>query len=188
MKKTVVVVFGLLMILSVSLVSCKKKEVDPVDNPPVQNDEELITTMKLTFIDSAGIEPNKEFIFRDVDGPGGAAPTDFDTLFLTNNKIYKVKLTLLNEAVVPAENISDEVLNEADEHLFCFEPNLSGNLIVVRTDSDGTYELGLSSVWTTLSVSNGSILIKLKHQPGVKNGQCDPGETDIELNFPVKIQ
>jgi hypothetical protein len=30
--------------------------------------------------------------------------------------------------------------------------------------------------------------IELKHQPGIKNGTCGVGETDIDILFPVKIQ
>jgi hypothetical protein len=168
--------------------SCKKDKIDPVTTPPAQNEEELITTMKLTFTDSSGVDPIMEFYFKDVDGPGGNAPSLFDTIRLNNNKTYLVSLELFNESVSPAENISDEVLAEADEHLFCFTPSINGNLNIQRTDSDGVYEIGLSSKWKTLNTSNGSVLIKLKHQPGVKNGLCDVGETDIELDFQVEIQ
>jgi hypothetical protein len=168
--------------------SCKKDKPEPVSNPPTQNEEELITTMQLTFVDSSGVEPDKVFSFQDIDGPGGNSPTLFDTIQLNSNKTYFVSLVLLNESVSPVENISDEVLTEGDEHLFCFEPSIGGNLIITRTDSDGTYEIGLSSKWKTISVSNGTVLIKLKHQPGIKNGLCDVGETDIELDFKVEIQ
>jgi hypothetical protein len=168
--------------------SCKKDKIDPVDNPPTQNEEELITTMKLTFIDSSGIDPTKEFYFKDADGPGGNPPSQFDTIRIEPNKTYWVSLELFNESVSPAENITSEVLAEAIEHLFCFTSNMSGNLSIVRTDSDGTYEIGLASKWETTSASNGSVVIKLKHQPGIKNGSCDVGETDIELSFVVEIQ
>jgi hypothetical protein len=32
----------------------------------------------------------------------------------------------------------------------------------------------------------GDVKISLKHQPGIKNGSCDIGETDVELLFPFK--
>src|SRR3990167_2160051 len=56
------------------------------------------------------------------------------------------------------------------------------------TNSDGTYEVGLLSSWVTQAISTGETTITLKHQPGVKNGQCDPGETDIELTFHTIIE
>ncbi len=181
------IVVLVLAILMGSVFSCKKKE-NPITNPPDQNDAELITTFKLSFIDSAGIDPNMEFVFRDIDGPGGNAPSDFDTLVLGSNKTYFVTLTLLNESVSPSIDITSEILAEANEHLFCFSPAIGGNLSITRTDTDGTYELGITSKWRTLSTSDGLVLIKLKHQPGIKNGLCEPGETDVELEFQTKIQ
>jgi hypothetical protein len=187
MKIKVTILTSLIIATGLSLMSCKKKEVK-VESPPTQNEEELITTMKLTFIDTTGVQTNKEFVFRDTDGPGGNAPSAFDTIFLSSNYVYKMQITLLNESVSPADNISDEVLAEAVDHLFCLTPTSTVNLSILRTDSDGTFELGLSSKWTTQTSSTGNVLIVLKHQPGIKNGQCDPGETDIELNFPIVIQ
>jgi hypothetical protein len=186
MKKFNLIIFAIL-IVAINF-SCKKDKPVQVANPPVQNEEELITTMKLTFLDSSGVNPSMTFIFQDIDGPGGNLPTLFDTIRLNLSKTYFVSLELLNESVSPAENISDEVLAEGAQHLFCFETAIGGNLLINRTDSDGTYEIGLSSKWTTMNVSNGSVLIKLKHQPGIKNGLCDVGETDIELDFKVEIQ
>ena len=177
----------LLVLLIGSFMSCKKKE-NTITNPPDQNDSELITTFKLSFVDSAGIDPNMEFLFRDIDGPGGNAPSDFDTLILGSDKTYFVTLTLLNESVSPSIDITSEILAEANEHLFCFNPTIGGDLSITRTDTDGTYELGITSKWRTLSTSDGLVLIKLKHQPGIKNGQCEPGETDVELEFQTKIQ
>lgn len=173
---------------SMLALSCKKNKLDPIENPPSQNEEELITTMKLNFVDSSGIDPTLEFYFKDIDGPGGNAPSLFDTIRINSNKTYLVSLELFNEAVIPSQNISNEVLAEAVDHLFCFIPSINGNLTINRTDSDGTYELGLSSKWKSAATSNGSVMIKLKHQPGIKNGSCDVGETDIELNFQVEIQ
>jgi hypothetical protein len=186
MSKKINLVILLMLVMAVSI-QCKKD--DPIVNPPIQGEEdELITTMNLEFIDSAGVLTNQTFSFKDPDGPGGNAPTVFDTIALSANNTYNVAITLLNESVSPAEDITVEVLNEADEHFFCFEPSVAGNCIVTRTDSDGQYEIGLASKWNVLTISQGFMLIKLKHQPGVKNGTCSPGETDIEINFPVKIQ
>jgi hypothetical protein len=169
--------------------SCKKNKIDdPIDQPIDDHEEELITTMKLIFSDSAGVLPDRTFQFQDLDGPGGNNPTMFDTLFLEDSTVYNVQVEILNESVNPAENLTSEILTEADEHLFCFTPmNLSG-LSIVRTDSDGTYQIGLQSKWRTIQTENGKVKIVLKHQPGVKNGSCDPGDTDIELYFEVRVK
>ena len=183
---------NILLIMSLLIIagfSCKKNKIeDPVSAPPAQNVEELITTVQLTFTDPDGILPTKTFQFKDVDGAGGNPPAFFDTIRLVQNQNYRVSMKLLNESNNPVIDISAEVLEEAKDHIFCFTPiNLSG-LSVVRTDSDGVYEIGLQSLWTTTEVTSGKIRVVLKHQPGTKNGTCDPGDTDVELEFEVRVE
>ncbi len=176
---------------SVALVilgACKKDKKDDVTNPPVVNEEELITTFQITFTDAAGVQPTVTAQFVDLDGAGGNAPTIFDSIRLQANTTYNASITLLNESVNPAEDLTVEVQEEDQDHLFCFSPTGTLNLAITRTDSDGTYEVGLLSSWVTQAVSTGETTITLKHQPGIKNGQCDPGETDIELTFHTIIE
>ncbi len=179
----------LLSVISLSILfqACKKDN-NEVDNPPpVQNEEEVITTLQLTFIDQAAIAPVVTATFRDPDGDGGIGPDIFDDIVLQNGSVYSVTLVLLNETVSPADTISIEVLEEADEHLFCFSP-LGCDLSILRTDSDGTYEIGLESAWTTGVAGNGTVKVELKHQPDVKDGTCEPGDTDVEVVFEVIIE
>lgn len=177
----------LAVILMAAIVSCKKDEEKPQDPPPVTNEEEIITTMKITFTDVAGIEPTVEAVFSDPDGEGGNPPTVFDVIVLKNNTTYQASILLLNETVSPPDNISEEVEEEGDEHIFCFTSG-GVDITVVRTDSDGTYGIGLESEWTTGEPATGTMLIVLKHQPGVKDGTCEPGETDIELLFETVVE
>jgi len=177
--------FGL--VCMVALASCKK-DADLVEvPPPVGNEVELITTMTLLFSDDAGINPDVTATFRDPDGDGGLDYDIFDTIRLMNNTTYNTSILLLNETVSPADTISNEVLDEDDEHFFCFTPSLA-NLFIVRTDSDGMYEVGLQSQWTTGNAENGTTQIVLKHQPDVKDGTCAPGETDIDVTFVTEVQ
>lgn len=180
------VFIALTMLAALSLTACKKDK--KIENPPVVNEEELITTCQITFTDAGGIQPEVTYTFRDIDGPGGNAPELFDTIRLQANTTYNAVITLLNESVTPSENISDEVLEEADEHLFCFSPTAPLNLAITRTDTDGQFEIGLQSQWVTGIASTGETTIRLKHQPGVKDGTCDPGDTDLELVFRTEIQ
>lgn len=171
------------------MVGCKKDDDSPKpssSNPPV-NEEELITTVKITFVDTAGVEPTVTVFFRDPDGDGGNAPTQFDTIRLAANSVYNATLEVFDESKNPVENITTEIVEEADEHIFCFTPT-NVNLSIIRTDSDGTYEIGLASQWTTGTTSAGTTQVVLKHQPGVKDGTCAPGDTDVELNFVTEIQ
>lgn len=174
------------MAFAILLNSCKKDE-DDVTNPPDVNEEELITSMILTFTDSSGIEILKTVAFRDIDGEGGNGPIQFDTIRLSANTTYYSNIILLNETVTPPDTISNEVKEEGDEHLFCFEPAMV-DIDIKRTDSDGMFEIGLESTWRAGSAGNGKVKVSLKHQPdGLKTGSCDPGETDVEVAFETII-
>jgi len=178
-----------LFLAATLMVGCKKDKDSPKPNNPTPpaNEEELITTVKITFVDTAGVEPTVTVFFRDPDGDGGNAPTQFDTIRLAANSVYNATLEVFDESKNPVENITTEIVEEADEHIFCFTPT-NVNLSIVRTDSDGTYEIGLASQWTVGITSIGTTQVVLKHQPGVKDGTCAPGDTDVELNFVTEIQ
>lgn len=178
-----------LFLATVLIVGCKKDDdaPKPSSSTPPANEEELITTVKITFVDTASVEPTVTVFFRDPDGDGGNAPTQFDTIRLAANSVYNATLEVFDESKNPVENITTEIAQEADEHIFCFTPT-NVNLSIIRTDSDGTYEIGLASQWTTGIASVGTTQVVLKHQPGVKDGTCAPGDTDVELNFVTEIQ
>jgi len=178
-----------LFLAATLMVGCKKDKDSPKPNNPTPpaNEEELITTVKITFVDTGGVEPTVTVFFRDPDGDGGNAPTQFDTIRLAANSVYNATLEVFDESKNPVENITTEIVEEADEHIFCFTPT-NVNLSIVRTDSDGTYEIGLASQWTVGITSIGTTQVVLKHQPGVKDGTCAPGDTDVELNFVTEIQ
>ena len=178
-----------LFLAATFMAGCKKDDdaPKPSSSTPPANEEELITTVKITFVDTAGVEPNVVVFFRDPDGDGGNAPTQFDTIRLAANSVYNANLEVLDESKNPVENITTEIQEEADEHIFCFTPT-NVNLSIIRTDSDGTYEIGLASQWTVGNASIGTTQVVLKHQPGVKDGTCAPGDTDVELNFVTEIQ
>jgi hypothetical protein len=169
----------------IAINGCKKDE-NNVEVPPVINEEEVITTLKLQFTDVAGVQSPVEFTFRDPDGAGGLSPDIYDDIQLQQSTTYACSILLLNETVSPVDTISNEVLAEADEHLFCFDVS-GAEATIVRTDSDGTYEIGLESIWTLGGVSQGTVTVILKHQPGIKDGSCEVGETDVEVVFNLEV-
>lgn len=181
-----------MVLLAVGLIatmfnSCKKDDDLVKVPPPDQNEAEIITTLTISFTDIDGVQPSVSATFQDLDESGGNAPTKFDDIILAANTNYTADIILLNETESPADTISNEVLEEADAHLFCFTPS-DVDVTITRIDTDGTYEIGLQSKWITGTVSSGTTKIVLKHQPGTKDGTCAPGETDIELDFITKIQ
>jgi hypothetical protein len=176
------------LLCTVLVAAACKKDDKPVNTPPPPaNEEELITTFKITFTDPNGVNPEVTAVFRDIDGPGGNEPTAFDTIRLLPNTLYNGSIEFLNESVTPSESITEEIQEEAVDHLICFAI-ANVNTTIVRTDTDGTYEIGLLSNWTTGAASEGNVTITLRHQPGVKNGQCEVGDSDIELNFRTIVE
>ncbi|WP_343604664.1 type 1 periplasmic binding fold superfamily protein [Fluviicola sp.] len=179
----------ILSVLCIALAACKKEKKQQVTTPTNPNEEEVITTFKIVFTDANGTLPNVEARFVDIDGPGGNAPTVFDTIRLVANATYNASITLLNESANPVQDITAEVEEEGIDHLFCFDISSGLAVAILRTDADANgLPIGITSKWTIGSASTGTTTIRLRHQPGVKNGQCDPGETDIELNFHTIIQ
>lgn len=180
-------------ILSIALVSmvlnhgCKKDDSSP-QNPSDGNDSELITTVKLSFVDSSGIEPVRQFVFSDIDGDGGNPPSVFDTIRISSQRTYNVSILLLDESKSPADTISNEVLAEGDDHMFFFF-HAGASITSSYEDLDGNgIGIGLQSKWITGSLSSGTSRIVLKHQPGVKDGSFGPGETDVDIQFQSRVE
>lgn len=157
--------------------SCKKKS----------NEEELITTVKLVLKDSATLE-SKIYRWQDLDGAGGNNPSLPDTLKLGGNRTYYYYLVFINESdASKVVDITEEIKSEGKDHLICFADGGSGNLKFIATDSDGTLPIGIDGKIYVGNNGNGTIKMVLHHQPGIKTGDCNKGETDAEVDFIYRI-
>lgn len=176
--------FKLIGILLFPLVifSCEKDQDQVMDN-----EEELITDVVLTFTDDQGT--NQSFTFSDPDGPGGNAPSQ-DEIRLSAVYSYEMSVQFLDASdPMDVEDITEEVMEEAAEHLVCY--NFTGNInSVIITDSDeNSLPLGLEAVLITEQPGNGTLTISLKHLPDKTNATpCNTGETDVEVTFQVVIE
>lgn len=162
--------------------SCEK-DTNTVTNPAPANEEELITTVRLVVFDGTD---SLAFEFKDLDGEGGNSGS-IDTIVLSSSNTYLYSVEFLDESKNPVVDITEEILEEGDEHLVCY--NSTNGLDISRGDLDeNNLPIGTVGTLITNNAGNGTLTITLKHQPGVKNGQCEPGETDIEVVFPVRVQ
>lgn len=170
--------------VALTLFACKKDKNKPQDDHDHDHEQELITSVIVNYEDSNGNIGSAEF--ADHDGDGGEAPT-VETIQLAVGETYTVTLQFLDES--DHDNVKDltqEILEEADEHKVCYSDE--NGITVTSTDSDGTYEIGIESTWVIDNSSSASeITITLKHQPNVKDGTCAPGETDVEVTFPINV-
>lgn len=167
-------VFASLAILSL-VASCRKKT----------DEGETITTIKIT-LKKAGMA-DAVYTWKDLDGNGGNNPTLPDTIQLSSDSSYISSIAFLNESGSEVENITEEVKTEGKDHYICYTAN--PNLVTVtHTDSDGSYSIGIESIWKATAKGTSSMRIVLRHQPGTKNGTCDPGEADVDVEFPIIVK
>lgn len=157
------------------------------DDPEPVNEEELITTVEVTLLPEGGGIP-VTLKFFDADGEqGNVAPLITVSSSLTASTTYAAVIELTNETVNPVADITQEVAEEAEDHLFCF--NTSQNLTVEYEDQDANgLPLGLLTSWTTGSAGAASVTLSLRHQPETKTGECPGGgETDVEITFDLMV-
>jgi len=187
MKKNVFIYLLISVMFTSVFTSCDK------DDPEVPNEEELITTLVFTLTPSAG-GTTVEFKFQDLDGDGGNDPVITNGT-LAANTTYTGAITLTNEQEDPAEDITEEVKEEALEHQFFFQTTVSGLSVSYNDkDSEGN-PIGLSTNVTTTDTGTGTLTITLRHQPdksatNVSSGDITNagGETDISVTFDVLVE
>lgn len=176
-------VFATLLLLS----GCNNEDEDPI----IENEEELITTVVLTFSNDDGVFTAE---WKDEDGDGAMGPV-VDDITLEAGKSYNVAVELLNESIAPAESITEEVEEEADEHQFFFVVSNGLDLAVAYDDEDADGNpVGLTNTFTAGETGVGTLTVILRHEAdktasGVSDG--DPanagGETDIETTPPFNV-
>ena len=184
MKWSQLVILSFILVLS----ACKK------DTPEPPNEEELITDVVLTLTPTNGGD-QVQFLFNDPDGEGGVQGMVINDT-LQANTVYTGSLSLTNTSESPVEDITLEIIAEADEHQFFYEVASSLNLSVEYADVDSNQDpLGLLINLTTGEASSGNLKITLIHEPekgaeGVSGGLITNagGEIDVEVSFMAIVQ
>ena len=160
------------------------------DSDPV-NEQEVITTMTVTLTpDTGGTDVVLQT--RDLDGEGGEDPAV--TVIggpLTSNTTYSGSIVLLNETEDPAENVTEEIEEEDDEHQFFFVVGSGLDVTTSYNDfDDNDNPVGLSFTLTAGSASGGDFTVTLRHEPNKPNTGINDagGSTDIEETFVITVQ
>lgn len=190
-------VVAFIVLFAIVLVSCDD------DDPEKEDAPELITKVTLTFTPTGGGDP----VVATATDPDGEGVQDMETdgpINLAANTTYTLTIGLTNELATPgteAYNVTEEVRDDDDDHLFFFswtesffsDPAGNGN-VDNRTDpvnyedfdEDGL-PLGLTTSWTTGDGASGTFRIILKHQPDLKTASSSSsvGETDLDIEFEI---
>ncbi len=173
------------LLLTVFMASCS----DDDDTPEAVNEEEIITTVTVNLVSDTG---NITLISTDLDGDGPNAPVIEVSGNLKTGTTYVGSIEFLNATESPAENITEEVEEEADEHQVFYIP--SGGLDVAVTygnfDSNGN-PLGTIFSLDTTTAGTGTLNVTLRHEPTKPNDGTlanAGGETDVSVNFAVTVE
>lgn len=192
-----------LVAIAVLITGCEK-EVEEV--PPTENEEEVITDVKLIFTNDSDATDFVTVWAQDPDGTGVEELIMKDSIInLDKNKSYTLTFEIMNNLESPGEDIGEEIKEEDDEHqiFFGFTENAFSNLvgggninnsaneISYNDEDDNGDDVGLSTSWETsaTATSKGFFTVRLQHQPDIKTNitGANDGDTDFELTFELNI-
>ncbi|MBI3219320.1 MAG: hypothetical protein HYZ44_07400 [Bacteroidetes bacterium] len=179
--------------------SCSK------DDPKPENIPEAITKATFTFTPASGSPI--VVTATDPDGDGPQTRVLSGPIALTKNTTYTLTITMINElaaTTAPEYNVTAEVEEESDEHMFFFawtnntfsNPAGNGNFdtrtdLVNYNDKDANnLPLGLNTTWTTINATgSGKFRAVLKHQPDLKSATStsSDGESDLDVEFDLTV-
>lgn len=173
----------LALLLLTGLTSCSSN-----DDAPLQiNEEELINQVEIQITETGtAITTTYNWI------EGGESP---EPIVLNTDNTYEVAVRFLN-STNPNNiiDITEEVIEEADEHLVFYE-SLNAGLTISPSVNDEEDQmgnkLGVFTSWSTgMGTTSGNVLIYLIHEPTSKSGtdrDAIGGETDVQVSFNVII-
>lgn len=167
------------------------------DDVVTLNEQEVITTVVLTFTPPSGSAVVAEF--DDADGDGGQPPT-IDPIALAAGS-YTLTVGYENRLSSPAEDITEEIRDEHDFHLVLFTGSAPLAQSYADTDDNGL-PVGLTSN-IVASAGAGELTVTLRHMPPeeppvksettVMEAQTNGvnsigGSTDAQVTFEVTVQ
>ncbi|PHN02643.1 type 1 periplasmic binding fold superfamily protein [Flavilitoribacter nigricans] len=174
---------GFIAFSLIGITACQKDDDDMTDPG---NEQEVITTVQLEFTPELGGDV-LTFVFSDPDGPGGQAPA-VDNIELAANTTYEVTVEFIDNSGSTPVFITDEVQEEAEEHLVCYEVTGDLSPLTIKDQDMNGDALGLIATMMTGDAGSGDLTVSLKHEP-VKDSAtpCSTGETDVEATFQVTV-
>jgi hypothetical protein len=161
------------------------------DAVTIINEEELITTVELELTNSADATNVVLFKSVDIDGEGPDDPVITITGTVNANSTYQGAVRFLNESIAPSENITEEVIEESNEHEVFYISSIT-DLTITKTDVDvNGNPLGVFVTFQTGAIGTGTLIVVLRHEPIKPNDNTligAGGETDAEVSFNFEVE
>lgn len=170
--------FVYLLLLGILINSCGK------DDPDGINEQEYISNVVVSVTSADG-----ELQTIDWD----LSEANMEAINLKVNSNYNVELSFENRSdPTDIENITLEIIDEADEHQVFFEfADVSINVTSASNDTKvGSRGVLLQSVWNATSTGSGIVRVYLIHQPtnfNATNREAFGGFNDVAIDIPVTI-
>jgi hypothetical protein len=171
--------------------SCSDDDDNSIPEPV--NEEEVITTMTITLVasDQSGVVVLQT---QDLDGDGGEEPVVTVSGSISNMTSYIGSIQWLNEMEDEPEDITEEVLEEADEHQVFFGIGEGLPIQVVYADEDSNgYPVGVNFILAPTEAGvtgSGPLTVTLIHEPTKPNDGLDSagGSIDIQTTFDLVVE
>lgn len=162
-------------IAAFSFAGCKKEDKTEAEN----------ITKVVLHLTAPGLD--KEFEARETNGDGIWDSIDTISIPSLTGDI-DCRIHVLDETQSPVADLSGEIEVEGAVHFFSFKV-AGADLIVKSNDLDANgLPLNLETLWDAGDVSNGTVQIKLHHEPSDKSAADPGGEIDFDVTFVLKIQ
>ncbi|MFY0593942.1 hypothetical protein [Roseivirga sp.] len=175
-------------LIIVAIFSCSNDDALPV------NEEEFITTVTVKFTNTEDANDVVIASFKDIDGPGGDVAVITNPI-LSQNTVYNTSITFLNENKSPAENITQKVAQQDENHIVFYISAEELDFVVVYDDQDANGQVvGLKGTAYAGANSTGELTVTLVEGPnkdnltGIPTPELSGGNRVIEFEFAVTIQ
>jgi len=168
-------IFLAISMVALAFSSCKKDDKTEAEN---------ITKLVLHFT-APGLD--QEFEARETNGDGVWDSIDEIILPAYTGDI-SCHIHVYDETQSPVVDLTEEIEAESNVHIFTLKV-LGADLEIKSNDTDANGKpLNLETLWEAGDVSNGSVQVKLHHEPTDKTATDPGGEIDLDVLFLVKIQ
>jgi len=159
------------------------------DEPMIENEEEVITAVTLTFFPADATMETVTYGFSDPDGDGGNEPDFSYTGTLNANATYTCQTSFANTM----GSIDGEIVAEGRDHQTFLTSTANLTFTYNDMDLDGN-ALGLNTIARTGAAGTGNLTVTLRHEPtktppvAINRPALAGGETDVEVTFTATVQ